>query len=183
MDHLANKVIPQLNLPKSEIIKLLFERFLHLAQNILCDRKAALQVSNKAIESVQSQSGEWSLDENMIQWATDFLDKEIECYFQELIGMIKSGSAESENMLCNILYKRFMMITCKKVALDNILRPEDADDIVQNALLTVAKKCRTAKPKGTFIQWAQTILKYKYGEYRRKKNKQAAQTERPVDGE
>jgi len=54
---------------------------------------------------------------------------------------------------------------------------EDAKDIVQNALIIVYQKCRSAKPRGTFVQWAQTVLSNKYKEYRRAFKRNKSRTE------
>lgn len=153
---------------ENDIFENLNARFLHLAQNILCNREAAIKVAHKALDKVRNRYKELPPQKSFIQWTQKVLDNEIEYYFQELIKEIKADSAKSEIKLFNILDKRFMYLTNKKIFFDKEnLSTEDAKDIIQNALFTVAEKCRTSKPKGTFIQWAQTILKYKYLEYRR----------------
>ena len=172
MDHLNNLISAQYK-NSEEFKNNLYERFLHLAQNILCDRRASQQVSHDAIESLQNQFAELPPDGNIFQHVQSVLDCEIDNFFKKLIQNIECDPG-SEKLLFTILNKRFKMITCKKIAFDQVLKLEDADDIVQNALFTVFKKCKTAKPKETFLQWAQTILNYKYKECRRKANKQAA---------
>lgn len=147
-----------------ENINLLRERFLHLAQHILCNEEAAREVANNALNEVREKAK----TEFSISWAQKILDDEIENFFQKFLEEIKADSEKAKRMLFSILDKRFSSLVRKKIINDSIeMTIEDANDIVQNALMTVHKKCRSAKPKGTFIQWAQTILANKYKEYRR----------------
>lgn len=157
-----------------ENINLLYERFLHLAQHILCNDEVAKEVTNNALKEVREKSK----TEFSISLAQKILDDEIENFFQKLLKEIKIDSEKAKKMLFSILDKRFSYLVRKKIINDSIaMTIEDANDIVQNALMTVHKKCRSAKPKGTFIQWAQTVLSNKYKEYRRTFNRNKSRTE------
>jgi len=167
MDRLRKHTTAGSKTAENDIFENLYARFLNLAQKILCNREAAIEVAQKALDTARDRYKKLPPAQSFIQWTQQVLDDEIECYFQELIKEIKDCSEKGEVKLFNILNKRFLCLTMNKINNDAILSTEDAKDIVQNALLTVAEKCRTSKPKGTFIQWAQTILNYKYLEYRR----------------
>lgn len=141
------------------------ERFLHLAQNILCDKDAAKEVSDNVIAKIETQFKKEFSSASMLK----IFDEEIERFFQELITQIRAGSEKSRKLLFKILDKRFSYLLRKKISFDiNLMDREDANDILQNSLITIFQKLCYAKPKGTFIQWAQTILLNKYKEYRRR---------------
>jgi len=141
---------------KNEKNKLLYDRFLHLARYILCVDEAAKIVAENAIKVIEKNYEKISADKSFIKESKIILDNEIENYFQAILEKIKSNSKGAEEVLYQILQKRFMSID----SLD--MQPEDVEDVVQIALGTVLKKCKESKPKGTFIQWAQKILKHKY---------------------
>lgn len=179
---------------QKEFFQKLSARFLSLAQDILCDHEAAVAVATKALESAHNEYGKLSSDENLIKWTQRVLDNEIENYFQQkafdgeienyfqkLVAEIKSGSKKSEGEFFTALNRRFLRLASQRIVGEKEnMTTKDVDDIVQNALLTVFKKYRTAQPRGTFIQWAQTILKNKYREYRRKYIKWGRLTGSPI---
>ena len=169
---IIHKLFTDQKLMENNIFELLHARLLHLAQNILCDQEAARSVTLRAIERFQAQfkenEQETVAQKQFVQWTQAVLDEEIENYFQELIQNIKADSNKAEEKLVNILYRRFLCLANHKMKMDReIIDRNDTDDIVQNALQTVFLKCRRSKPKGTFIQWAQTVLNNKYRERRR----------------
>jgi len=157
------------NFLTNDNLKILYERFLHLVQEILCERESVEIVAKKAVDKIKQQAIVFKENELLIKWSQEILDEEIDEYFSELIQGIKQNSKECEKKLFEILNKRFSHLIQKKIYRDrDHIKPEDGQDIIQNALKIVFEKCRSSKPKGTFIQWAQTILNNKYREYRRR---------------
>ena len=153
---------------KNEKIKLLHERFLQLARYVLCVDEAAKKVAENAIKVIEKNYEKISADKSFIKESKIILDDEIENYFQAILEKIKSNSKGAEEVLYQILQKRFMLIVNNKIQRDSVdFQIEDIEDIVQIALGTVYKKCKESQPKGKFIQWAQEILRYKYLESRR----------------
>lgn len=154
----------------------LSERFLHLIQEILCMRKSSEIVLNRAMNKIQENSYSFGSSEALITWAQKRLDEEIDQYFSELIEGIKQNSKNCEKELFQILQRRFSFLIQKKMYRDRyFIQRADGEDIVQNALKIVFEKCKVSESKGTFIQWAQTILNNKYKEYRRKLFKERKQ--------
>lgn len=152
--------------------KLLYERFLHLAQKILCDADSAKIVAEKALEKIKTDCSLDEPKETFINWSQRLLDESVEKYFDDLIGSFRNNCREAEKKLFKILNKRFSYLIQHKVYMDkNYINSDDGQDVVQNALKIVFEKCKTSKPKGTFIQWAQTILNNKYRELRRSRRK------------
>jgi DNA-directed RNA polymerase specialized sigma24 family protein len=167
MKELIEKAITGSKTAEEKLNHRLYERFFHLAQNILRDDGAAKLVAKNALKVFKYQYENALTQDALVHFIHDILDEEIDHYFQELLGDIRKGSEKAENILMNIMNKRFIRITQKRVQYDECLNDDDAKDIVQNALKTVSEKCRDAEPRGTFIQWAQTVLKNKYMEYRK----------------
>jgi len=180
LNNLLRQAIAGSATAQEEFFQKLSARFLHLAQDILCDREAAVEIANMALERVRGEfKNPASLEQlskstskEFILWTQKVLDNEIENYFQKLVAEIKSGSKKSEGQLFTALNRRFLRLASKRIVGEKEnMTAKDVDDIVQNALLTVSQKYRAAQPRGTFIQWAQTILRNKYREYRRKYKK------------
>ncbi|MFQ5769328.1 MAG: hypothetical protein ACE5HX_02245 [bacterium] len=169
INKLLNEARAGSKIAENKIFEKLHERFLHLAQYILCNREAAKIVATKALKVVREKYKEIPPEEKFLIWAQTVLDNEIENYFQERLEKIKANSKTAETELFKILQKRFLFLVKNKINRDNVdLDPEDAEDIVQYALKTVYEKCKTSKPKGKFIQSAQQISSNKYLECRKK---------------
>jgi len=153
----------------NNFLKIFHERFLHLAQEILCEAESAEIVTERVVNKIKQKKISFKEEDFLINWVQEILDEEIDNYFGELVQGIKHNSKECENKLFEILNNRFYYLIQKKIYRDRYhIKSEDGQDIVQNALKIVFEKCSSSKPKGTFIQWAQTILNNKYKEYRRK---------------
>ena len=167
MKEVIEQAITGLKEASEELIQLFNERFLHLAQNIVCNDEAARIIAKNASEAIRQRLDEMKSQDSLIQWTQDILDAEIEKYFQGLLHEIKDGSGAVRNKLMKMLNERFSKIIKNKIMYDEGMTLEDAKDIVQNALKTVSERYRDANPRGTFIQWAQMVLKNKYLEYRR----------------
>ncbi|MBC8184542.1 hypothetical protein H8E88_25890 [candidate division KSB1 bacterium] len=150
---------------KNEKLQLLHERFLHLAQDILWDADAAKEVALNATEYVKAN---YQLDFPITE-AQTIIAQEIEKFFQKLLDKISEGSKTFETKLIDVLIKKFNSSIRYRISHDIFfLTEEDAEEIVQNALITIIEKCKTAKPKSSFFLWAMKVLSYKYLEYRRK---------------
>lgn len=168
----AEKAFKGSKTAEDNIFKLLHARFSHLAQNILCDEASAGTVTKRALERIQAQfhekRKETTAQKSFIQWTQEILDIEIEHFFQELIQEIQKDSKQAENKLMTILHKRFLYLAHRKRNMEKeLIHVDDVEEIVQNALQTVYQKSRRIETKGTFIQWAQTVLNNKYRERRR----------------
>ncbi len=79
---------------------------------------------------------------------------------EQLFESARSGDITSENKLFAFLIERFRLILRKRIW-DN----DDREELVQNALLTIAEKYKEAEIKLNFISWAHKVLHYKLLQY------------------
>ena len=78
---------------------------------------------------------------------------------ENLISRAKKGDKSAESELFHFLLVRFKYLAKRKGL------GEDADDIAQDACLTVLEKYREADPEGRFEAWVYGVLKRKIGNY------------------
>ncbi|MFO7891278.1 MAG: hypothetical protein R6V04_13180 [bacterium] len=139
-------------------------------------RKSTEIVLSRAMNKIKENKFSFDSNDGLINWAQKILDEEIDQYFLALVEGIKQNSEKCEKELFDILYRRFSNLMQRKMYRDrNYIQKADGEDIVQNALKIVFEKCKYSEPKGSFIQWAQTILNNKYKEYRRKMSRERKQ--------
>lgn len=77
-----------------------------------------------------------------------------------LVTMARQGDLEAEQQLFQYLRVRFEYLAKKR-----LLKKEDAEDIAQEACLTVIEKYKTADFHGHFNAWALKVLRNKIGNY------------------
>lgn len=77
-----------------------------------------------------------------------------------LVIKARKGDAEAEKQLFQYLRVRFEYLAKKR-----LLKKEDAEDIAQEACLTVLEKYKTADFHGHFNAWALKVLRNKIGNY------------------
>jgi hypothetical protein len=167
---------------REEKMTKLHARFLYLAQEIICDRNAALSVADSAVMRVRQLDQELNSEEQNILWMMKIFNEEIDFYFNNLKHQIINNSKHAEEKLYHILSNRFSKIVTNKFDNEKEFKEyftkEDTEEIIQNALIIVHKKLSSSEPKGTFIQWAQMICKYTFLEYRKRKIKMMTRTVR-----
>ena len=71
-----------------------------------------------------------------------------------------NNDSNAENQLFQILGESFGLFIQKRV-----WNKQDSEGIVQEAMLVIAQKYKTAEIKSDFVAWAYTILKYKLLDY------------------
>lgn len=100
---------------------------------------------------------------------------------ERFLAEARAGNREAENHLLRILRARFLSIAKRKV-----IGREEAEDVVQQACMTVLQKYKTEEFRGGFEAWAYTILRMKIGNYiqaRKSKQKETldiSDTDRPT---
>ncbi len=77
-----------------------------------------------------------------------------------LIARAKAGDLDAEKQLFQILRARFMTIAKRRVWKD-----DEAEDVVQEACVTVLEKYKTAEFREGFRAWAYSVLRMKIGNY------------------
>ena len=77
-----------------------------------------------------------------------------------LVIMARKGDLEAEKQLFQYLRVRFEYLAKKR-----LLKKEDAEDIAQEACLTVIEKYKTVDFHGQFNAWALKVLRNKIGNY------------------
>jgi|GEM_PF-1065468 len=188
---LIKKAISGSEEAKDELFRLLCERFSRLSQYIFWEGNVTKEVVAAAMQNVRDRFAEWSRsrskldakdndkrhDEPFAKWTQRILDEEIERYFNKIVAEIKAGSRSAEAKLFTILDKRSTyLIKGLFLRYGVVVNEDDAEDIKQKALITISRKYLTATPHGTFIQWAQQILNYKFLDYLRVHIKNANRT-------
>ncbi|MEW5923337.1 MAG: sigma-70 family RNA polymerase sigma factor [Candidatus Zixiibacteriota bacterium] len=93
-----------------------------------------------------------------------------------LVTMARNGDLEAEKQLFQYLRVRFEYLAKKR-----LLKKEDAEDIAQEACLTVIEKYRTVDFHGQFNAWALKVLRNKIGNYLQGKCMRDNKVAREVD--
>jgi RNA polymerase sigma factor (sigma-70 family) len=83
----------------------------------------------------------------------------------QLLTRAKAGDKMTEEELFGYLFVRFRTIAKRRIG------EQDAEDVAQEACLTVLEKYKTATYARGFAAWAYEILRNKIGNYWRKKGK------------
>jgi len=179
---LIKKAISGSEEARVELFKLLCERFSRLSQYIFWEGNVTKEVVDAAMQNVRDRFAEWSQsrtkldakdkdkrqDKPFAKWTQQILDEEIERYFNKIVAEIKAGSRSAEAKLFTILDKRSTYLIKRFFVRYGVLvNEDDVEDIKQKALATISQKYLTSTPRGTFIQWAQKILKHKFLDYRK----------------
>jgi RNA polymerase sigma factor (sigma-70 family) len=94
----------------------------------------------------------------------------------QLIAEAKAGSRKAEEQLFQILRARFRTIAKRRV-----LEKETAEDVVQDACLTVLEKYKTEEFHSGFEPWAYQVLRMKIGNYLQSKKTQKKKFNHEVD--
>ena len=76
---------------------------------------------------------------------------------EELLQRALDGDGVAEEELFSTLRVRFLLLAKRR------LGERDAEDVTQDACVTVAQKYRTLDPGTTFAAWAFQVLRYKIG--------------------
>ncbi|SYZ73287.1 putative RpoE family DNA-directed RNA polymerase sigma subunit [Candidatus Zixiibacteriota bacterium] len=76
-----------------------------------------------------------------------------------LIGLARSGDRAAEEELFQFLYVRFLSIAKRRIG------EKDAEDLAQDACLTVLQKYKTMPSDEYLEAWAYSILRNKIGNY------------------
>jgi RNA polymerase sigma-70 factor (ECF subfamily) len=87
--------------------------------------------------------------------------------FNDLHAQASNGDKSAENHLFEELTARFRLI-----ARQRIWQSSDAEEIVQEALMVVARKYRSLKVEVSFGAWAQKVVDLIIRDYYRKKGRQ-----------
>ena len=95
-----------------------------------------------------------------------------------MINQAKAGSQKAEEQLFQILRARFATITKRRV-----LEKEIAEDVVQEACLTVLEKYKSADFHANFESWAYCILRMKIGNYLQSKKMRKNKVEHVLKGD
>lgn len=82
---------------------------------------------------------------------------------KQLVDRARNGDLEAERQLFEYLRVRFQVIAKRRVC-----EPADAEDIAQDACLTVAEKYKGQQFSVGFEAWAYGVLKMKIGNYLQK---------------
>jgi len=80
-------------------------------------------------------------------------------FLDDLCRSARAGDADAETRLCSELRVRFLPIAKRRV------REEDAEDLVQDALLVVHRKYRERAGSGGVLVWGLAILRNVIGNY------------------
>ena len=75
------------------------------------------------------------------------------------------GNQKAEQELVDILSVRFRLFARRR-----IWNEQDLEDVIQDAIVTVLKKYKSAAIKGHFAAWAHTVLHYDILKYYRRQN-------------
>jgi len=86
---------------------------------------------------------------------------------EKIVSKALDGDSDAEMELFQSLRVRFIYLAKKR-----LLKSEDAEDIAQEACLTVLEKYRTADFHGNFTPWALKILRNKIGNHLQSKSVQ-----------
>ncbi len=82
----------------------------------------------------------------------------------DFLVRIQSGDSSVEQELLEYLSVRFALITKRRI------QGDEADDVAQEACLTVLQKCREKSVPREFKPWAYEILRNKIGNYYQKRD-------------
>ena len=85
------------------------------------------------------------------------------------------GDSDAEKQLFSFLTGRFLTFAHQKV-----WNNEDAEEIIQNALATVAAEYKTIEIESSFAAWAHKVLEYKFLAYLQTKKRQKGRNV-PID--
>ena len=77
----------------------------------------------------------------------------------DLMILAKQGDKAAENRFFEYLHARFTLIATRRVGADH------AEDIAQEACITVLQKYRSGVPEDRFEAWAYQVLRNKIGNY------------------
>ena len=80
---------------------------------------------------------------------------------QILLSKAKTGDKAAENHLFNLLHVRFSIVAQKRLGV------QDAEDLVNDACITVLEKYRALPPETLFEPWAYRVLRNKIGSHLR----------------
>jgi len=83
----------------------------------------------------------------------------------DLLALAISGDEAAENALFNTLQRRLRLLARRRLGDSHI-----AEDIAQEACLTVAQKYKTERYEIGFEEWAYGVLRMKIGNYLQKRN-------------
>ena len=91
-----------------------------------------------------------------------------------LYHQVQAGDKPSESRLFELLLDRFRLI-----AIQRIWNRQDAEDIVQKALMKVISGYRTIEIRTSFTAWALTVLEYQFQSYLQTKKRQKGREAEP----
>ncbi len=83
-----------------------------------------------------------------------------------------SGKKEAESRLFKYLYVRFRLFATQR-----IWNEQDAEEIVQDTLMTIFNKCQKMEFESSFASWANNILEFKISNYLRTKTRRQKKKE------
>ncbi len=84
---------------------------------------------------------------------------------ESLLHRAHSGDEKAENEIFQFLFPRFKRFAKRKIQEDN-----EAEDIAQEACLTILKKYKSEQFSVSFQAWSYGVLKMKIGNYLQKSN-------------
>ena len=84
----------------------------------------------------------------------------------QLVAKAKAGDKKAKNELFQYLFIRFNLFAKRKVRED-----KDAEDLAQEACMTIIEKYKTEKFTVNFQAWAYGVLKMKIGNYLQSKKR------------
>lgn len=85
----------------------------------------------------------------------------------ELFDIARSGDQEVEKQLYDKLYERFQLILRHKV-----IDPQDIEEILQDSLITIARKAKDIEFRLSFTEWAYKVLENNIMSYYRAKGRE-----------
>lgn len=97
---------------------------------------------------------------------------------ERLLFLARSGDAAAESRIFQQLYERFRLVASRRIAV-----AADADDLAQEASLTVLQKYKHVEFDKAFEAWAYGVLRNKIGNYLKAQRVRAevVDTTRPLD--
>jgi RNA polymerase sigma factor (sigma-70 family) len=93
-----------------------------------------------------------------------------------LFSLAREGGEAEREQLFDLLRESFCLVAQLRV-----WNRDDSEEIVQEAMATVAAKYRDLDFKGSFAAWARKVLENKIGDYYRKRKTRAAMFDRIPD--
>jgi RNA polymerase sigma-70 factor (ECF subfamily) len=93
----------------------------------------------------------------------------------EIYEKASGGDKKAKAKLFQHLEKSFRRFLQRKV-----MNPQDIEDILQNALITISEKYLSIRIETSFAAWAHKILYYKLGDYFQKKASKKRRFEIPL---